>query len=461
MSRFRFTVFSAVFDALLVIGSVVVAFLIRFGGTIPQFNFAGFIAMAPLAVVGYLFAGWVYGLYEAEQIDTPWGVTRAAVSAATLGSLLMAAFAFFGGTATASFARWTLVIAWALQCLTFIGWRIAFLRWGTVRWPEQRIAILGISGIGQQLGVSLSERAKWGLALVGYVRHYATDGTGVTVSLGAQRQAPVLGDYSQLGVLIREHQINRLIVADPVDLRELIESVALSDGTSRVAIDIVPDLYEILLSTTDSIVGDIPLMRVVDRYLPRYQRYTKRIIDLIGALVFLVVLSPVLLGVALAIKLSDGGSILYRQDRVGRNKKTFKINKFRTMVVDAEAQSGPVLASEDDPRVTRIGRFLRRVRLDELPQIFNILRGEMSFIGPRPERPHFVSQFEQEINGYSERFRVLPGATGLAQVNGGYATTPELKLKYDLMYVYHQDLVMDLQIIVETLKVLLTGRGAR
>lgn len=460
MSRFRFTVFSVVFDALLVIGSVVVAFLIRFGGAIPQFNFAGFIAMAPIAVAGYLFSGWVYGLYEAEKIDTPWGVTRAAVSAATLGSLLMAAFAFFGGTATASFARWTLVIAWALQCLTFIGWRIAFLRWGTVRWPEQRIAILGISEIGQQLGVSLSERAKWGLTLVGYIRHY--EYTGVD-DPGALADAPalVLGDYSQLGELISTHKINRLIVADPVDLRELIETVALSDGTVRVAIDIVPDLYEILLSTTDSIVGDIPLMRVVDRYLPRYQRYTKRVIDLVGSLVFLVVLSPVLLGAALAIKLGDGGPVLYRQDRVGRNKKAFMINKFRTMRVDAEAQSGPVLASEDDPRVTRIGRFLRRARLDELPQIFNILRGEMSFIGPRPERPHFVEQFEQDISGYGERFRVLPGATGLAQVNGGYATTPELKLKYDLMYVYHQDLVMDLQIIVETLKVLLTGRGAR
>ena len=159
--------------------------------------------------------------------------------------------------------------------------------------------------------------------------------------------------------------------------------------------------------------------------------------------------------------LTDGLPITYSQERSGKNLKPFRVHKLRTMIKDAEMHSGAVLAEEDDPRVTHVGRFLRRARIDELPQLFNIIKGEMSFIGPRPERPVFVDQFCDEIPGYRERFNVKPGVTGLAQVSGGYATTPERKLKYDLIYMYHQDLAMDTQIVVETLRVVLTGRGAR
>ncbi len=131
------------------------------------------------------------------------------------------------------------------------------------------------------------------------------------------------------------------------------------------------------------------------------------------------------------------------------------------MVRDAERDSGPVMAAAGDERVTRVGRFLRRYRLDEIPQLVNIIKGDMSFVGPRPERPFFVERFMAETPGYRERFSIRPGVTGLAQVSGGYATTPERKLKYDLIYMYHQTPAMDAQIVAETLRVVLTGRGAR
>jgi len=131
------------------------------------------------------------------------------------------------------------------------------------------------------------------------------------------------------------------------------------------------------------------------------------------------------------------------------------------MIKNAEQHSGPVLATEDDPRITALGHKLRKFRIDELPQMLNILRGEMSFIGPRPERSAFVEKYLAEIPGYSERYRIKPGVTGLAQINGGYATTPERKLKYDLMYLYHQSFAFDIQITVETIKVVLVGKGAR
>ncbi len=141
--------------------------------------------------------------------------------------------------------------------------------------------------------------------------------------------------------------------------------------------------------------------------------------------------------------------------------KPFRMHKLRTMVKDAEEACGPVIAEENDARVTAAGRFLRKFRIDEIPQLINILKGEMSFVGPRPERPYFVEQYLVETPGYRERFSVKPGVTGLAQVSGGYATTPERKLKYDLIYMYHQTLAMDAQIVAETLRVVLTGRGAR
>jgi lipopolysaccharide/colanic/teichoic acid biosynthesis glycosyltransferase len=163
----------------------------------------------------------------------------------------------------------------------------------------------------------------------------------------------------------------------------------------------------------------------------------------------------------LAVLVTMGWPVFFTQERSGRNLKPFPVYKFRTMVKNAEALSGPVLAEEDDPRITPLGRLLRRCRIDELPQLFNIVLGHMSFVGPRPERPFFVERYVAEIPGYRERFKVKPGVTGLAQVSGSYATTPERKLKFDLIYLYHQNLFMDLQIIVETVRVVLTGRGAR
>jgi lipopolysaccharide/colanic/teichoic acid biosynthesis glycosyltransferase len=224
---------------------------------------------------------------------------------------------------------------------------------------------------------------------------------------------------------------------------------------------VVPELYEIFIGRVDALIGDIPLMRITHSSVPRYYRALKRLIDIVGALLLLVLLSPLLLLAAVAIVLNDGPPVVFAQERTGRHLKPFRVYKLRTMIKDAEKHSGPVLAEADDPRVTPVGRVLRRYRVDELPQLVNILKGEMSFVGPRPERPYFVDQHLLDIPGYRERFRVKPGVTGLAQVSGGYATTPERKLKYDLIYMYHRTLAMDAQIVAETLKVVLTGHGAR
>jgi exopolysaccharide biosynthesis polyprenyl glycosylphosphotransferase len=270
---------------------------------------------------------------------------------------------------------------------------------------------------------------------------------------------PVVGTVHGLRALVHDHSIDRVIVASPVALRELVEDITLS-GESSVRVDVVPELYEIFIGEVDSIVADIPLMEITHRPEQWYVTF-KRLMDVVWSVVLIVVLSPVLLLAALAVLLSMGRPVLFGQERLGKDMKPFRVHKFRTMVRDAEAVSGPVLAGEQDPRITPVGGLLRRFRIDELPQLINIAMGEMSFVGPRPEREFFVNDFVRDIPGYRERFRIKPGATGLAQVSGGYATTPERKLKYDLIYMYHQNLLMDVRIVADTIRVVLTGRGSR
>ena len=453
MTRGRFVALSVLLDALLVNASIVAAFFARFGGALPEFNFAAYAGLWPLITVLYLMGGYVFGLYEPERTESTWEVVRAVVQSVTLGAILTAAVAFFAGPRFFSFSRLALLIAYAAQIALLVGWRLVLFRFTAIHWPEQRILIVGVTELACELAHELEQRAGWGYRVIGFVKRDAAEVPCTT-------DLPILGMASDVPALVRREGVERVIIASPVALRELIEDMALS-SESNVRVEVIPELYEIFIGTVDSTVSDIPLMELTRPATPGWFVGAKRLIDIVFALLLLVLLSPIVLVVALGILLSMGWPVLYGQERVGRDQRPFRVFKFRTMVKDAEALSGPVLADEDDPRVTPLGRVLRRYRVDEWPQLVNILLGEMSFVGPRPERQFFVEQHLREIPGYRERFNVKPGVTGLAQVSGSYATTPERKLKFDLIYMYHQTLLMDVQILVETLRVVLTGRGAR
>ena len=204
------------------------------------------------------------------------------------------------------------------------------------------------------------------------------------------------------------------------------------------------------------LVDDIPMQRVTRMLLTAEQRVLKRILDIAVAGTALIILSPVMLITAVMIKLDSKGPVLYSQERVGLYGKTFFVHKFRSMKQDAEAKCGPVLAAEGDPRITKFGRFMRATRLDELPQLFNVLKGEMSIVGPRPERPFFVKQFIAQKPEYDYRHNVKPGITGLAQIAGKYNTSAYDKLIYDLLYIQDFSVKTDLMIMLQTFKVLLT-----
>ncbi len=274
---------------------------------------------------------------------------------------------------------------------------------------------------------------------------------------------PVLGRLEQLSEIARRHQIEEVLIAlQQKDQRALMQIIAQTDGLP-VGLKIVPDLYSIITgqARTNQIYG-FPLIEILPQYMPTWERLAKRIIDFSFSALILVLGAPVWLLVALIIKLDSRGPVFYKQERMGKDGRRFNVIKFRSMVSDAEKLTGPKWADKDDPRITRSGRFMRKWRIDEIPQFLNVLAGEMSIVGPRPERPFFVEKLRKEIPLYPRRLRVQPGITGWAQIKGAYDATLEdvkQKLQYDLFYLENMSLKMDLKIILHTIYVMLAGRG--
>jgi exopolysaccharide biosynthesis polyprenyl glycosylphosphotransferase len=220
------------------------------------------------------------------------------------------------------------------------------------------------------------------------------------------------------------------------------------------ALCFIPKYFDLsIMGSSFFKTDDIPTYRISNMELSPEELFLKRLVDLIFGAIAAIIFLPIALICVLLVKL-DGGPVLYAQERLTRDGKKFKILKFRTMVPNAEEVSGPVFAGENDPRITKIGKFMRAVRLDEIPQLINILAGEMSIVGPRPERPFFAKQFEKEIPEYRYRLKVKAGLTGLAQVEGKYNTTVEDKLRYDLIYINNYSLLRDILIMLQTVKIL-------
>jgi len=219
---------------------------------------------------------------------------------------------------------------------------------------------------------------------------------------------------------------------------------------------VIPDSLEMAANGAKAIlIGDLMMLAIAPPHLNQMQRAVKRMLDIATSLLMLALLAPIMAAIAGIVWITSKGSALFSQERVGLSGKQFQVYKFRTMIADAEKNSGPVLATANDPRITSVGRLLRSTRLDELPQLFNVLSGDMSLIGPRPERLHFVTELAAEIPGYESRLTIKPGITGLAQVCGQYASSADRKLRFDLMYIHKESLMMDLKILLKTVLVVL------
>ena len=273
----------------------------------------------------------------------------------------------------------------------------------------------------------------------------------------------VRGTIKDLSSLIDIYNAKEVIIALDKDNRDLLVDVISECESKNVGLKIVPDLYEILSgqARTSQIYG-VPLIDIMPQLMPEWEKRLKRIIDILVSLFILIITFPVTLITALVIKIDSPGSAFFKQERCGIEGSVFKMIKFRSMRQDAEKYSGPVWSSKNDPRITRVGNIIRKVRIDEIPQMINVLNGEMSLVGPRPERPYFVEMLSKEIPYYKRRLKVRPGITGWAQVKHKYDETIEdvkIKLRYDLFYIENMSLRMDFKILFRTIFVVLFAKG--
>ena len=394
-------------------------------------------------------------LYDVRAIDRRELFNRV-VQALGGASLLLAAVYFLLPSLVVG--RGVFIIAAAFVVTLLIGWRLAF-GWLVNRMdPRERLLLVGTGAAAVALARELFDRRQeLGVSIVGFVDpDPAKVGTPVL-------NPGVIGTIDDIPTIVRERSVDRVVVS-------------LSDARGKLPMDRLLEMkmqgvtFDHLASVYEDYTGKIAVENLRPSWLifsPGFHKTpllltAKRTLDLAASAFGLVVAAPIMALVALAVKLTSDGPALYHQNRVGRDDRVFTLHKFRSMRADAEAASGAVWATDKDPRLTPIGGALRKFRLDELPQLWNVLRGDMSLVGPRPERPEFIAQLSEQIPFYRRRHVVKPGLTGWAQVRYPYGSTVEdamEKLQYDLFYIKHMSIGLDLFIAVKTIKTIVTRAG--
>lgn len=273
---------------------------------------------------------------------------------------------------------------------------------------------------------------------------------------------PYLGHVDQLELILNKYPIEEVIIALESTEHERLKSIISRIHGKNISIKVLPDMYDILSGSVkmNNIFGAL-LIEVNPEVMPFWQRVLKRIMDMLFSLVAIILLIPVYIVLAVVVKISSKGPVLFFQERIGLNGKPFKIIKFRTMYVDAE-KSGPQLSSSHDPRITPIGRFMRKARLDEFPQFFNVIKGDMSLVGPRPERQFFIDKISEREPQFLELTRVRPGITSWGQVKYGYAENVDQmlqRMKYDLLYLRNRSIALDFKIMLYTVLIIVKAKG--
>ena len=465
--RYVFPFFLLLADVAVIFSSFFLAYWFRFYSPlvkivpitkgIPHLSFYLFGSI--FVVVVWVAVFNAYGLYKSSRPRMAFDEFYLLAKSATLGFLLVLAFTFF--YRSTSYSRATLAVSWILGIiLLFFERRIMtrIERHFAKRGLGLKKAIIVGSG---ELGLSLFERWKRnpqiGYRLVGLI-----EGGEKAEKNSEVQDIPILGTLDDLLRIIENEGVELVILALPLSYHQKMMEIILSCEDLKVEFQIVPDMFEIMATRAKVLSLDgIPLISLGRTPLEGWNRILKRGMDIIISLFGLVILSPLLVILAILIKLDSKGPVFFRQERLGRDGRRFVQYKFRSMVENAEAKTGPVFAKENDPRRTKMGAFLRRNNLDELPQLFNVLKGDMSLVGPRPERKFFVDKFKEGIPRYFLRHKVKSGITGWAQVNGLRGDTSiEERTKYDLFYMENWSLSFDIKIILLTLKDWISPKNA-
>jgi exopolysaccharide biosynthesis polyprenyl glycosylphosphotransferase len=417
-------------------------FLIDEGGWLP-------IVLVALVVQAGLYFQDLYDrlrptslIFLAQQISLVLGVAF----------LLQAVLGY--ARSTMQLPKWAMLYGSLFVLAALPLWRFAFYALISKALPPEKLLFLGTSSALQGIATRLSERPELGAVVIGYLNAAPTE----------LLKTPWLGDLEQLPEVVQRHRPDRVIVGLVESRGRLPMQKLLDLRFSGISIEEAPTAFEVVFGRVS--IQDLRPSQLIfsgamgpRRWMVTLQTAYSMVLGIVGLIISL----PVMAVVALVVRLSSPGPILLRQTRVGLHGKPFVLYKFRSMYADAEARSGAVWATKDDPRITPAGRWLRRLRLDELPQFLNVVRGEMSIVGPRPERPEFSKMLEEQIPFYRQRLWVKPGITGWAQINHKYGDTVEdslIKLEYDLYYIKNLAPALDAYIVFSTLKVMLLSRGA-
>ena len=403
-----------------------------------------YIQFLPFVVIVYAFCYRFFKTYRFTRAQFVWQEFYLLIKANSVALFLLASVTFF--YRDYSYSRMVMVYFWVLN--------ISFLssaRWALIRllpWLRKkgyynlhRTLIVGAGELGQTLAQRIKAHPELGFDLIGFVDDDLEDETNKT--------SKILGPLKETQKIIPDNAIDQLFIALPLDDHQKVEELMESLGEETVDIKVVPDLLRFMqLNAGIEDLDGLPIISLRESPMIGWNRFIKRGLDLALSSVAIILLSPLMLLIALIIKLTSPGTVFYRQERCGMDRKPFTMYKFRTMVVDAEKDSGAVWAKKDDERCTTCGTILRRTSLDELPQLFNVLKGEMSLVGPRPERPVFVDKFKKSVPQYMLRHMMKSGITGWAQVNGWRGNTSlEKRIEYDLYYIEHWSPIFDLKIL--------------
>jgi exopolysaccharide biosynthesis polyprenyl glycosylphosphotransferase len=406
-----------------------------------------------LIVVTQIAVLYFFALYDPPQPAARIELLRRLVAASSLQGLVLMGYYFLGREI---FPRTIVLLFVPINCALLYGWRL--LVWRLHPPHRRKVAIVGAGPAAAAIAASLRRPSRHGLELVGFVTTPESDASAAHLAAGAPIE-PVLGTVDEVPSLVSSGVIDDVILAtetSPWQTR-LIDALRKAAPPSS-NVWLLPGPFESLIAGTRYYwVDDHPLIEVARDVEWRINWPLKRTFDVLVGGLLLLALSPIAIAGAIAVLVGSGRPVFYRQVRIGREGRPFTIVKLRTMRRDAEERSGETLATSDDPRVTGVGRWLRRHRVDEIPQLWNVLAGSMSLVGPRPERPGFADAFAAGVAGYSQRYVVPPGVTGLAQVHGDYHSSPETKVRYDLAYISNWSLWLDLTILMRTVKVILTS----
>ncbi len=414
---------------------------------------------APLIVI-YIY--WIIiftasGLYQHWFVKSRFDEFSAVMKAVTIGTFIL-----FFVILVDDVIKDDRVVS---RLLIFIYWGLLILFVSSGRFfihgMQRKLFRKGI-GLKNTIIVGTTEKAVSLKKLIDKYPEHGFKFSGFITTDDSDMKESVIGHISEIDKIIQREKIQEVIVASEPNKSELMFEVLNRTSGMDIGIKIVPDMYEIIsgMAKTSQIHG-APLIDVMPEIMTFRIKLVKRVIDIIFSLIILVLTLPFCIVAAIAIKLDSEGPVFYTQTRVGKNGKLFRIYKFRSMYKEAES-SGPIWADKDDPRVTRVGRIMRKIRFDELPQFINVLKNDMSIVGPRPERPYFVEFLKKEVPYYVRRLSVKPGITGWAQIKHKYDNTLEdvkIKLQYDFYYIENMSISLDLKIMLNTIAVILMMKG--